>query len=596
MRLFFILCALWLLSTASTAQSPQFFFYATLKGAEETPAVPSAGTGLLTLRFNADLDTIQVSGMLLSLEGALTGLELRAGARGEDGPVLIDLSPMATGRKIEGKIPATPDVAARLFQNKVYVSARTAAFPDGEIRGQLIPETDLNWSGAFAPDQMIPAVSSNGRGLGTIHFPVGSEEIILVANTDGLSSPIRRIAIYRGAPDENGTLILDTPNTLPGSLAIKKIYFYDLEPNFLQRLIGEEYYVVLKTDSFPDGEARAHFRFMGFLNAVYAPSGLQQVPPNDVLGAGMGITTLYPNLDSMYTRVLLREVTPTAVRVRKAPAGANGPVIATLSPGAVPGTYEGAFPISPADLRDFVDKKFYVEVAGAAFPDGELRGQMETSLRKGYAFDLCGAQAVPPNNSPALGMAMLSVDQVDCYLNYKVILADLSGDLSGALLAPGGPGETGPYWYNLSLDTFPLLEGITGIDPPEGEYLETDRAYIQINTPDFPDGEIRGQVRRQFSCPPVSSVWAPDVSELVIYPNPATEIAFVWTRATLPGAYRLRLRDAAGRVVREFPLAIQGGEQTHALDLRGLSAGVYAFELTAASTGQLQAAGRIVKK
>ncbi len=596
MRKFIFFCALFVLSAAVRAQSPQFFFYATLKGAEETPAVPSNGTGLLTLTFSADLDTIRVSGMLLNLEGALTGLALHAGARGEDGPVLLDLAPMVASRKIEGKIPATPDLAARLFQNKVYVSARTSAFPDGEIRGQLVPETDLNWSGAFSSDQMIPAVSSNARGLGAIHFPVGSEEIILLANTDGLSSPIRRIAIYRGAPNENGTLIIDTPNTLPGSLAIKKIYFYDLEPNFLNRLIGEEYYVVLKTDSFPDGEARAHFRFMGFLNAVYSPSGFQNVPPNDLLGAGMGFATLNPNLDSMYARVLLRDISPTAVRVRKAAAGANGPVIATLSPGGVPGTYEGDFSITPDDLRDFVDKKFYLEAASADYPDGALRGQMETSLRKGYAFDLCGAQAVPPNNSAGLGMAMLSVDQVDCYLNYKVILADLSGDLSGALLAPGAPGETGPFWYNLSLDTFPLLEGITGIDPPEGEYLETDRAYIQINTPDFPNGEIRGQVRRQFSCPLISSTWTPPVSELTIYPNPAPEIAFARMRATLPGDYRLSLRDAVGRVVREYPLSIHPGEQTHSLDLRGLPAGYYIYALKTASTGQVAAAGRILKK
>lgn len=595
MRILFVLFSL-VFCTGVKAQSPQFFFYATLKGAEAVPAVPSDGIGMVTLLFNADLDTIHVTGMLLNLEGALNGLQLHVGARGAEGPAVADLFPLVIGRKIDGKVPVTPGLAAQLFQNRIYVSARTTAFPAGEIRGQLIPETDLNWSVEFSADQMSPPVNSNGRGLGTVHFPVGSEEVILVATTDGLSSPIRRIAIYRGNPDENGTLIIDTTNTLPGPIAIKKIYFYDLEPDFLNRLIAEEYYVVLKTDSFPDGEVRAHCRFMGFLNAAYSPGGFQAVPSNSSPGSGLGVATIDPDLDSMRTRVLLRDITPATVNVRKAPAGSNGPLLATLSPGAIPGTYEGVFPFSAADLQDFVDKKFYVEVTSAAFPNGELRGQMETSLRKCHAFDLCGSQAVPPNNSTALGMAMLSVDQVDCYMNYKIIVDDLSGDITGAVIAPGGPGEEGPFWYNLSQDTFPLLEGITGIDPPEGEYIETDRAYIQINTPDFPGGEIRGQVRRQLSCPLVSSSWEPVFSEVTVYPNPVATSAFLQFKTDVPGDFLVQLRDIAGRLVREQSVRIAGGGQMLSIDMHALVPGLYLLDLKNTPQGRLLWSGRIVKR
>jgi hypothetical protein len=94
----------------------------------------------------------------------------------------------------------------------------------------------------------------------------------------------------------------------------------------------------------------------------------------------------------------------------------------------------------------------------------------------------------------------------------------------------------------------------------------------------------------------ISSTWTPPVSELAIYPNPAPDIAFARMRATLPGDYRLSLRDAVGRVVREYPLSIHPGEQTHPLDLRGLPAGYYIYALKTASTGQVAAAGRILKK
>ena len=98
------------------------------------------------------------------------------------------------------------------FQAHWYPYFSTTANIGGEIRGQFICETDLDFKGILTGAEAVPANSSNAFGFGGIHFPTGSEDIVYAFFARDLSSPVTEVGLYDGPPGQNGSLV----HTFPG--------------------------------------------------------------------------------------------------------------------------------------------------------------------------------------------------------------------------------------------------------------------------------------------------------------------------------------------------------------------------------------------
>jgi hypothetical protein len=121
---------------------------------------------------------------------------------------------------------------------------------------------------------------------------------------------------------------------------------------------------------------------------------------------------------------------------------------------------------------------------------------------------LTGAEEVPPNASPAVGFATLVYEAASDTLAYSISFAGLSGDLAAAHIHLGPMGVAGPIIIPLSgVPGGPadLLVGIlTAADfvPQPGvatfadavAAIESGGTYVNLHTPDFQGGEIRGQL------------------------------------------------------------------------------------------------------
>jgi hypothetical protein len=126
-------------------------YVANLSGANESPRVMTAATGAATLvRTGHTLTyTVTASGFTTPL----TVGHIQIGAAGVIGPVIvaftllgqsgtvatgsIDLSVLVT----QGNITISGDSLVTLFENgNAYVNLHTAAFPGGEIRGQIVKQ------------------------------------------------------------------------------------------------------------------------------------------------------------------------------------------------------------------------------------------------------------------------------------------------------------------------------------------------------------------------------------------------------------------------------------------------------------------------
>ncbi len=571
-----------LLAAPLQAQNPipHLIFHVELSGSEVIPAVNTDAKGLITFIFTADRSKVDVSGMIVKLDGAVTEAKIRLGITGQTGAVLLDFLPLLEGRRIRGQMDAPPDLLQNLLINGVYAEINTTAHPNGEMRGQFLCETDLDFGLHMTGDQVVPPNNSQARGFGGIHYPLGAGDIVYAFVVNGLSSSITSVEIYEGQPGEVGVPIRKL-TAFFGSIIQGLVYMDTMPAGFLLKLREGKYFLTIKTVNFPDGEIRGQLTHLGYFISLAPVNGIQQVPPPipPTQGFGFNQTTINGTLDGLSTTVFVNDIQPTSVKIHIAPPGQTGPVLTEMDPTAVPGLYTKTYPITPAQLTDFAQGRLYINVTSNNFPNGELRGVMKNTLRKGYAFDLCGVQMVPPTNSNALGIGVASVDQADCYLNYKIITDGLAGLPTDSYFADGDFGQFDTIFHTTP-KTEPIIAGLHEIRAALGPVIENSGSHVQISTAAYPNGEIRGQVRRGFTCPevvPVVELGA--ISNVVVSPVPFREFLNIELESLSDFEGRLVLRDILGVETMTQTVQIVAGEQTLQVSTVHLPKGFYALSL-----------------
>ena len=123
---------------AVSAVSAQTQFTATLTGDQETPPVstPASGTGLAIL--NQAEDTLNVTLTFQDLVAPQTVAHIHGpAAPGVPASPVIDLP---LGQISAMDFPITPQEVEWLKAGLLYFNVHSETYPNGEIRGQIIPE------------------------------------------------------------------------------------------------------------------------------------------------------------------------------------------------------------------------------------------------------------------------------------------------------------------------------------------------------------------------------------------------------------------------------------------------------------------------
>jgi hypothetical protein len=131
------LAALTLFAVGAAAAATEHFS-ATLKGAEETPATDSKGTG----KVDATLDTTTKAFSYTATYSGLSGPAVAAhfhgpAAPGASGPPVVPVPKSALTSPMKGKATLTDAQVKDLEAGQWYFNVHTAANPGGEIRGQV---------------------------------------------------------------------------------------------------------------------------------------------------------------------------------------------------------------------------------------------------------------------------------------------------------------------------------------------------------------------------------------------------------------------------------------------------------------------------
>ena len=117
---------------------PNTTFKATINGASESSPNPSTATGTATATFNKDTKILTLN---VTYSGVTaTNGHIHKAAIGVSGGVVFPFAAPITSpiNYVSPALDATQE--ADLFANLYYVNIHSAAYPGGEIRGQLLKQ------------------------------------------------------------------------------------------------------------------------------------------------------------------------------------------------------------------------------------------------------------------------------------------------------------------------------------------------------------------------------------------------------------------------------------------------------------------------
>ena len=118
-----------------------------------------------------------------------------------------------------------------------------------------------------------------------------------------------------------------------------------------------------------------------------------------------------------------------------------------------------------------------------------------------FSVYLNGRQEVPANNSPGSGTCMVTLNATETQATVECTYRNLSSNVVGAHIHDNGPvGVNGPIRSDFSFTGGRLGDAIGPLTfnttPAQVADLRSNKWYVNIHTSNFPDGEIRGQVKR----------------------------------------------------------------------------------------------------
>jgi hypothetical protein len=334
---------------------------------------------------------------------------------------------------------------------------------------------------------VVPPVATAAKGFGVFtQNQNGTVSYFLVLNgVAGTSAEVRL-----GTAGVNGALLF----TLAGGPVIWEGSFGPLAPADAVTMRKQGMYLVVPSVAFPGGEIRGQIEPTKKTHFASALDGAQVVPPVATSASGTASIRLNePDGVLVYDLETAGIASATAARARLGAAGSNGPVVFTLV--GAPGHWCGVSPfLTLADVAAVKSGGMYLEIASAAFPGGEVRGQI-VPARGVFSCVLDGAQEVPPTGATGSGCGWLEFDPQTALLAFQISVTGLSGPPTGAHVHEGVTGEGGPIVFPMAGGPSTWTGSVGPLGAAHVDALYRGNLFVNVHTALNPAGEIRGQVR-----------------------------------------------------------------------------------------------------
>ena len=473
--------------------------FTNLAGVTAVPQVESIAGGRAAVTLDQVSGTLVVQAQVEGLDDAIQAHVHEAYA-GASGPVLISLSKdmIDPGHWfVEG---ATLNAAGldAFAAGQLYVNVHSPANPDGEIRGQILPEGITVLFTELSGEQEVPLVDTNAEGLAALTFDEAGALLTLHVNTRRLNDPNGTAHLHLAYAGVNGPveigLVQDGGN--PAHWFAEEQM---LSGTQLAALLAGETYINVHSQANPGGEVRGQVIPDNILFAFGRLEGSQRVPVVDTMAGGTFAVTIDPVAATLVAHANTSGVDDaTAAHLHDGYAGTNGGVVIGLTqdPTEVKRWSVIDAPLVADQLAEVSAGRYYVNIHTPANPGGEIRGQVAPPPVEVLFTNMSGGQEVPAVASAASAIAASTIDletgTVTLHLN-----ASGADDATASHIHLGYAGENGGVIISLQQDAGDVGHWSVSAAQLDSAGLDSYRAgqlYVNLHSPANPGGEVRGQI------------------------------------------------------------------------------------------------------
>ncbi len=506
-----IVTFLFYLLFAIGTQSQISYLKATLDAAQEVPSNGSTATGVAIIKYDAATKFLELYGDYQGLSAAISASHIHGpAAPGVNAGVLFTVSNSGGST---GTLFVTATLTAGqetdLLAGNMYINVHSAAFPGGEIRGQLTTttagQTDY-LTARIQGAQEVPPNGSAATGNAKLLLDKTTGMVYMTGSFTGLTTAANAAHIHSAAANIGGPVIFGISFTAgtKGTIHVSSA----IAPGDQTQMIAGNAYINIHSGTYPGGEIRG--QLIPEQDLVYLKANLQggqEVPANGSTATGTVIVRYNKALNTLELKGDYQNITAaiTASHIHgPAAPGANAGVLYTLTnTGGTSGTLSTNLTLTAPQEADLLNGLMYVNVHNASFPGGEVRGQLTTTSPGTQTYYLTGnfsgSQEIPSNASTATGSVTVLLDRVTSEVFLTGNFSGLAANASAAHIHNGAAGSNGPVVVSLSptLATAGNVNGGAVVSTAFADAIIFGFAYVNIHNASFPGGEIRAQLGNQ---------------------------------------------------------------------------------------------------
>jgi hypothetical protein len=337
-------------------------------------------------------------------------------------------------------------------------------------------------------EQEVPPVVTGAIGTATFSLELPSRLVRGSLTVNGMTATAAHI--HQGAVGVSGPIIVPMVETAPGTWSVPE--GSTLTPSQVDAFVSGDLYFNAHSTANPNGEIRGQIGREVFISRM---SPAQEVPPPASSASGVGRMVLNPLTRKFTASITVSGTAANAAHIHAAGPGVNGPIIfpfTETAPGSGVWVAAADATLSDAQLTQLRDGGLYFNAHSTAFPGGEIRGQIARDV--GVAR-LSGAEEVPPTGSAATGTATLIIDPMSRAASGSLTVSGINANAAHVHI--GAPGVNGPIIVPLT-STSPNVWTVppnTTLSADNYKAYKQGNLYFNAHSIQFPNGEIRGQIR-----------------------------------------------------------------------------------------------------
>lgn len=480
------------------------FKYFALSAQQEVPAASSDATGDGYSLYNEDDSTLELRVVTQDIDDG-TSATLSTGRPGKIGTTFVNLEDVNNDGKI-WQAPANTELTASqltaLRNADYYVNVLSTSHPNGEIRGQIVPDNMSLFPFNISGKQQVPTVATDRTGSG--YILVNNDNFLFegrVRLSDATN--VGQVLVQEGEVGESGSFLFGLSQDASDNRLWESSGSTTVNQNILDNMKTGGYSINVKTPT-PSSQdlIRGQILMEHQEFKTMEINGKQNVPSQvtAATGEGYAIIDMHTGNFSLVANTQgLANPSTTIASLNDGSAGREGAKILDLTENS------GIFKANNVTLNRVNRNKVllgesYVQLDAQTTPNVELRGQVLAEHEIIFSYELTPTQVVPSISSSATGTGYVVIDTFDYSISGVLRTANVP-DVANATAAvfAGTIGTNGVSSFELEKDPNDTNLWVPKTNQPPLTPLQVDNlnngaGYTLVSTSSNPSGEIRGQI------------------------------------------------------------------------------------------------------